>query len=612
MKLLKNAPAFLACLTALNALTAPPVRAAGGESSGGGDQYVHDFVQTVTNEIYPLLKNQKTLGRDVKAEDVLRAADPRRMLSEERVYESCDGSGAGREVEACYNAQTDLFHISRSMYPLHRANSPAKRALIAHELFRRMGLEGDGYEQSSKLSFYTPTAEARDYLSLRASETYLREFPSMGVDQIILASAWYRVDQAGAKKAKTEVLNFLKDNLTTGPRKDLIEKIIEFETRTGCDKQKDYPKRKERHTSSGSYSYSGSSSEHDYADARASAGYASRSESASASASARTGSSSSSSERSAGTYYEDVQIEEREIYCEIPRQWIRAVLKATTQLQALEPKYQNFLISQHVHRTFEKLNASAEEFLNGIDNIILMPAITPYALKSKFQQSGSALLQSWVGRKLAGIETGRRYSELLRKLFDNFEYEAAASQFESLAKSIADRASQVESPGVFALIPNEEGIAQPVLVLSRAQLNRIDPNASFQGVVPGKSRLTPEFVNKWEQSFKCDIGFLALYDSVKHDPVRAVMADYYTSNDYRLPLAAGPLKCTDRYTTVKRAINPFSTSTASFLEDIEPPLIAAFKNQGCIPIRYTHEFRSRAPDKASLESLCPLTTTPRQ
>jgi len=147
------------CLAAVSQLSSPvAMAAAGGGGTGGGDLYVVDFVTTATQTIYPWLKaHGNSLKPKVNATDFLMAMDPRGIVSASHVFESCDGSRTGREVDACYNADKDQITLSRTRYPIN-SDSPDKLKLIAHEVFRKMRIEGDQYEIVRQISiFNNPT-----------------------------------------------------------------------------------------------------------------------------------------------------------------------------------------------------------------------------------------------------------------------------------------------------------------------------------------------------------------------------------------------------------------------------------------------------------------------
>lgn len=145
----------------------------GAGSSGGGDSYVLDFVKTATQEVYPwLLKNGRALDSKININDFLVAINPKEIVSIAHVFESCDGSNTGREVEACYNADTDFIYLSRTMYRVND-NSPAKQGVVAHELFRKMGAEGDNYEITKQMVLEKTPVE--NISSEQISITYSKE-----------------------------------------------------------------------------------------------------------------------------------------------------------------------------------------------------------------------------------------------------------------------------------------------------------------------------------------------------------------------------------------------------------------------------------------------------
>lgn len=136
----------------------------GGEDSGGGDSYTLDFISVAVNQVYPWLKeNGSKLNPQVDASVFLSHVDPTRVLSKNKVYESCDDSKRGREVEICYNGVKDLFYISRNKYPLNSSDLKLKIGLVSHEIFRRMGIEGNNYEVTRQFGalFFSPENEAK-------------------------------------------------------------------------------------------------------------------------------------------------------------------------------------------------------------------------------------------------------------------------------------------------------------------------------------------------------------------------------------------------------------------------------------------------------------------
>ena len=135
----------------------------GGINSGGGDSYVVRFMITMSSEVYPWFKlHQANVEKIIPSEffvpeDLFKAADPTRMVSQDKVFESCRDSKQGaisdrdREVEFCYDAEADYFRLSRTFRSQPGQPNPSFRGLVLHELLRRLGLEGDQYEISKQL-----------------------------------------------------------------------------------------------------------------------------------------------------------------------------------------------------------------------------------------------------------------------------------------------------------------------------------------------------------------------------------------------------------------------------------------------------------------------------
>lgn len=146
--------------------------AEGGSSTGGGDAYVRDFVATATQEVYPwLLEQGISLKPKIDAETFLRAVNPRDMQSADHVYEKCNPTAKAaneREVQVCYSQENDRYYISRTMYPLD-VKSSAKRALVAHELFRKMKIEGDLYEISRQMPIENQEADHKKITDIQCS-----------------------------------------------------------------------------------------------------------------------------------------------------------------------------------------------------------------------------------------------------------------------------------------------------------------------------------------------------------------------------------------------------------------------------------------------------------
>jgi hypothetical protein len=133
---------------------------AGGVSTGGGDEYVVDFIQTAQNEVYPWAKENQDL---INAEKLLVAINPDRIASVDRVFESCNFENGvaipqnknDQERQACYNQHDDFIYLSRAKYPLNVKNSPSKMSIVAHELLRRLKLEGNEYLITGQWNFAT-------------------------------------------------------------------------------------------------------------------------------------------------------------------------------------------------------------------------------------------------------------------------------------------------------------------------------------------------------------------------------------------------------------------------------------------------------------------------
>lgn len=130
----------------------------GGQDGGGGDSFVQDFIQVAKSELLPwIVKNGSNMFPAVDShlfeKSILDLVEDKTITSDEVVYESCDGSQIGRIVEICYNYKTNVIVISRTRYPLEMKKSAIKRKLVAHELFRKLRLEGDGYSLSNQMHF---------------------------------------------------------------------------------------------------------------------------------------------------------------------------------------------------------------------------------------------------------------------------------------------------------------------------------------------------------------------------------------------------------------------------------------------------------------------------
>ncbi len=193
----------------------------GGTSgtSGGGDRFTTDFARTAEKEIYPwLVIHGSELHPAVDAEKFHLAIDPEAMVSVDHVYESCrfvlvnkgqpdqhlqalpqnlDGQ-ADREREACYNDETELIYISRSRYPLTMQNSAPKRGLIAHEIFRKMHVEGDEHRISKQISILlVPVPGANTYVHNENECTaLLQAMASLTNSYVEVLKTCYKLEQS--------------------------------------------------------------------------------------------------------------------------------------------------------------------------------------------------------------------------------------------------------------------------------------------------------------------------------------------------------------------------------------------------------------------------------
>ncbi len=158
-------PMMISTLLLSSIAIAIPFAQAGSGTSGGGDAYTLDFVQTATQFVYPwLVQNGAKLLPPVDPSTFLLSINPASIETLDRVYESCDETNSGREVQACYNSNTGKTYLSRNNYPVN-SNSPSKVGLVAHEIFRKMGIEGDGYEITKQMSI------AQDATIITATKT---------------------------------------------------------------------------------------------------------------------------------------------------------------------------------------------------------------------------------------------------------------------------------------------------------------------------------------------------------------------------------------------------------------------------------------------------------
>jgi hypothetical protein len=162
------------CILSAQLLTFSTAFAKSGGSidGGGGDKYVIDFISIALNTIRPWLeKNGRQLNVDSEA--FSKNVDPKIISSQDHVYESCNETTGGREVEACYNYKEDKIRLSRTMYNIED-QSNAKIALVAHEIFRKMNIEGDNYEITKSSLFKNIKYTINSTLFYKESTYYAR------------------------------------------------------------------------------------------------------------------------------------------------------------------------------------------------------------------------------------------------------------------------------------------------------------------------------------------------------------------------------------------------------------------------------------------------------
>lgn len=117
----------------------------GPGGTGGGDEFTLDFLSTTEEALALLLQTPHPHQSKIDAAAFREAVKAPRIESVDKVFESCDNSQKGREVTFCYNKNLDFWQISRTRYPLNMS-SVAKIKGVAHEVLRKLGLEGDDYE----------------------------------------------------------------------------------------------------------------------------------------------------------------------------------------------------------------------------------------------------------------------------------------------------------------------------------------------------------------------------------------------------------------------------------------------------------------------------------
>lgn len=204
----------------------------GGTSgtSGGGDRFTTDFAKIAEQEIYLWLKiHGGKLTPAVDAGTFRIANDPEAMVSVDHVFESChfilvnEGQKdqtlqaipqnlpghPDPEREACYNDDTQLIYISRTRYPLTMQNSAPKRGLIAHEIFRKMGIEGDEHQISKQISILSvpvsgPNTYVHDTNACNTTKQAMSNLISSYVDALKICYGLEQSNQAHTALYRTE------------------------------------------------------------------------------------------------------------------------------------------------------------------------------------------------------------------------------------------------------------------------------------------------------------------------------------------------------------------------------------------------------------------------
>lgn len=169
------------------------------EGRGGGDRFALDVLRTAKLEVLPVIYHHPDRFK-ASYSDMRNMIYNTNFVSYERVYESCNQSGKGREAEMCFNPKTGNIHISRSLYPIDIENSPSKQRLILHELNRKLGVEGDYYEESSIVDLNSSTI---DQPSLNMKAQVLFKDKSLIPTIEMISSQWIK-----AKENKTVFIEF--------------------------------------------------------------------------------------------------------------------------------------------------------------------------------------------------------------------------------------------------------------------------------------------------------------------------------------------------------------------------------------------------------------------
>jgi hypothetical protein len=111
----------------------------GNSSGGGGDGHVASFIGVARNVGEWLKKNGRNLNPPQDGDRFLKFVDPKKIHSQNQSLYYL-----GFEVDAKYSRTRDLIMMNRGRWDSDTEDEQWKTA--CHEIGRRMGIEGDGYE----------------------------------------------------------------------------------------------------------------------------------------------------------------------------------------------------------------------------------------------------------------------------------------------------------------------------------------------------------------------------------------------------------------------------------------------------------------------------------
>jgi hypothetical protein len=116
------------------------------KEGGGGDGYVASFV-TVARHIEAWLEiHGKELNPSVDFMAFDRAVDPNKIGStDSQLYYK------GLPKDCLFDLSSGIITINRARWSELKDGSSEQTRVVAHELFRKMGIEGDGYEVSTQI-----------------------------------------------------------------------------------------------------------------------------------------------------------------------------------------------------------------------------------------------------------------------------------------------------------------------------------------------------------------------------------------------------------------------------------------------------------------------------